>query len=184
MKEKYPGVNTILWDYKSAYYSWGILASAGGYVFGKKGTDFDVRNVGVSTPGAVEGLSKIIASVRAGILPKSVEYSTTEELMGRGKLAMMISGRWAWSNLIKSGIEFGLSPMPGVNGNVARPFVGVMVAYLNRLSANQDVAKEFLEHYALTEEGLTAVDQAKPISYQRSSRCTTRELMIAPFCGS
>ena len=163
MKARHPGVITILWDYQSAYYSWGILASAGGYIFGRKGTDYDVRNVGVATPGAIEGLSQITALVRAGILPKRVDYSTTEELMGRGKLAMMISGPWAWSNLIRNKIDFGLSPMPGVHGSAARPFVGVMVAYLNRWSPNQDIAKEFLEHYALTKEGLTAMDQAKPI---------------------
>ena len=44
-----------------------------------------------------------------------------------------------------------------------RPFVGISVAYLNRSSPNQDLVKEFLERYALTEEGLTAMDQAKPI---------------------
>jgi maltose/maltodextrin transport system substrate-binding protein len=38
-----------------------------------------------------------------------------------------------------------------------------MVAYLNRSSPNQDVAKEFLERYALTQEGLITMDQAKPI---------------------
>ena len=37
------------------------------------------------------------------------------------------------------------------------------VTYLNRSSPNQDLIKEFLERYALTEEGLTPMDQAKPI---------------------
>jgi maltose/maltodextrin transport system substrate-binding protein len=46
---------------------------------------------------------------------------------------------------------------------VGRPFVGVSVAYLNRWSPNQDLAKEFLEHYFLTEAGLSAMDRAKPI---------------------
>jgi len=83
--------------------------------------------------------------------------------MGQGKLAMTISGPWAWPNLIKSGIDFGVAPIPGVDANLGRPFVGVSVAYLNRSSPNQDLAKEFLERYALTEEGLTAMDQVKPI---------------------
>ena len=34
--------------------------------------------------------------------------------------------------------------------------LGVSVAYLNRSSPNQDLVKEFLERYALTEEGLTS----------------------------
>ena len=83
--------------------------------------------------------------------------------MGKGKLAMMISGPWAWSNLIQKGIDFGLSPVPGVNGQVGRPFVGVSVAYLNRSSPNQDLAREFIERYLLTDEGLIAMNSAKPV---------------------
>jgi maltose/maltodextrin transport system substrate-binding protein len=163
MRSKQPAVRTILWDYQSAYYSWGIFASAGAYVFSNAGTDYDLRNIGIANPRAIEGLSEIIALVKAGVLPKSVSYSITEELMGQGKLAMTISGPWAWPNLVKSGIDFGLAPIPGVNGNVGRPFVGVSVAYLNRSSPNQDLAEEFLENYFLTERGLTAADHAKPI---------------------
>ena len=82
--------------------------------------------------------------------------------MGQGRLAMMISGPWAWSNLIKNGIDFAVAPIPGVDQNVGRPFVGVTVAYLNRSSPNQDLIKDFLERYALTEEGVTAMYYAKP----------------------
>jgi maltose/maltodextrin transport system substrate-binding protein len=162
IKKEHPGVTTILWDYNSSYYTWGILASAGAYVFAKNGPNYDLKNIGVADRGAVEGLSKIIALIRAGVLPKSVSYSSVEELMGRGKLAMMISGPWAWSNLIKNGIDFGVAPMPGLDKNVGRPFVGVTVAYLNRSSPNQDLIKEFMEHYALTEETLAAMYRAKP----------------------
>jgi maltose/maltodextrin transport system substrate-binding protein len=162
IKKERPGVTTILWDYKNSYYSWGILASAGAYVFTKNGPDYDLKCVGVAERGAVEGLSRIISLIDAGILPKSVSYSAVEELMGRGKLAMMISGPWAWSNLIKNGIDFGVAPIPGVDENVGRPFVGVTVAYPNRSSPNQDLIQEFMEHYALTEEALTAIYHAKP----------------------
>ena len=163
IKTKHPEATAILWDYNSPYYSWGILASAGGYVFGKKEKDYDPQEVGVATPGAIDGLSGIISLIRAGVLPKSVTYSVVEEQMARGKLAMMISGAWAWPNLIKSGIDFGVSPIPGVDGHPGRPFVGVSVAYLNRSSPNLDLAKEFLEHYMLSEEGLTAMNHGKPL---------------------
>jgi maltose/maltodextrin transport system substrate-binding protein len=46
---------------------------------------------------------------------------------------------------------------------VGQPFVGVFVAYLDRSSPNQELAEEFLENYFLTEQGLRAADQAKPI---------------------
>ena len=51
-------------------------------------------------------------------------------------------------------------PIPGVDENVGHPFVGVTVAYLNRSSPNQDLIKEFMERYTLTEEGLAAMFQA------------------------
>jgi len=90
-------------------------------------------------------LSAITALVRAKVLPQSVSYSETEDLMAKGKLAMMISGPWAWSNLVKSGIDFGIAMIPGMNGNVGRPFVGITAAYVNRSSPNMDLAQEFLE---------------------------------------
>ena len=53
-------------------------------------TSYDVKNDGVANPGAVLGLSKIIGLIHDGILPKSAGYSRTEELMGQGKIAMII----------------------------------------------------------------------------------------------
>jgi maltose/maltodextrin transport system substrate-binding protein len=122
-----------------------------------------LEKVGVATSGAVDALSKIISLIRSGVLPKSCSYSETEDLMGQGKLGMMISGPWAWSSLIQRGIDFGLSQIPGVNGQAGRPFVGVSVAYLNRSSPNHDLIKEFLEQSLLSDKGLTAMNKAKPI---------------------
>jgi maltose/maltodextrin transport system substrate-binding protein len=163
LKVKHPGVVTILWDSESAYYTWGILASAGGYVFGTDGKQYDLKNVGIANAGAVDGLSQIVGLIRAGILPKHIPYSTVESDICANKAAMIISGPWAWSNLTKSGIDFGLAPMPGLNGKPGRPFIGVSVAYINRSSANTNLAPYFIEHYLVGEEGLTAMNAAKPI---------------------
>src|SRR6516225_3378877 len=176
VKKEHPGVSAILWDYNSSYYSWGILASGGAYVFGKTGKGYNIMDTGLATPGAIQALSEIIGLVRAGVLPKSVSYSAVEDQMGQGKLAMIISGPWAWSNLVKSGIDFGVAPMPGINGSLGRPFVGVSVAYINRSSPNQDLAKEFIEHYMLTDEGLSAMDHGRPIGLPALN--SLREKMI------
>lgn len=163
IKREHPGVATILWDYKSAYYSWGILAGAGAYIFAKNDSGYDLGDVGVADAGAVKALSKIIELVDSGILPKSISYSATEDLMGQGKLAMMISGPWAWANLMKTGIDFGVAPIPRCGDHPARPFVGVSAAYINRASSNQDIAKEFIENFLVSDEGLRAMNDAKPI---------------------
>jgi maltose/maltodextrin transport system substrate-binding protein len=90
-------------------------------------------------------------------------YSYTEDLMGQGKLAMMFSGPWAWANLVAKNIDFGVAPLPGVGGQPGRPFVGVMAAYLNRSSPNQDLAQEFLERYVATPSGIAAMNRAKAV---------------------
>jgi maltose/maltodextrin transport system substrate-binding protein len=192
MKTSHPGVATILWDYDRAYYSWGILASGGGYIFGRSGGNYDVGNVGVATPGAVRGLSQIVALVRAGILPQYITYSSVEAMMAQGKVAMIISGPWAWGNLIARGIDFGLAPMPGVDGQPAHPFVGVSVAYVNRASPNTNLIPYFIQSYLLTNDGLRAMNQAKPIGvpaltslYERWSKQDplVRQLKVAMESG-
>jgi maltose/maltodextrin transport system substrate-binding protein len=161
--QQHPGVRTILWDYKNAYYSWGLLASAGAYAFEQRGTDYDVTKTGVNAAGAVEALARIIELVQRGLLPRSVAYSQTEELMGQGQLAMMVSGPWAWANLTARGIDFGVAPLPGVGGQPGRPFVGVMAAYVNGSSPNQDLAQAFVEGYLATPAGLAAMHRAKAV---------------------
>jgi len=164
LKSEHPDMNSILWDYSSPYYSWGILASGGGYIFGKTADGYDPRNVGVASEGAVQGLSAIVHLIDTGVMPRMASSGDIpQELMAQGKLAMMISGPWDWPNLMKSGIDFGVVPMPGINGKLGKAFVGVQVAYINRSSPNRDLAKEFLEKYAFTKESLCALDHVKPI---------------------
>jgi len=112
LKSEHPGMNSILWDYSSPYYSWGILASGGGYIFGKTNDGYNPRDVGVATDGAVQALSEIVHLIDIGVLPRMASSgSIPQELMAQGKLAMMISGPWDWPNLMKSGIDFGVAPI-------------------------------------------------------------------------
>ena len=67
IKAKRSGVTTILWDYKSAYYSWGILASAGAYVFANTGSEWHstmaLAGLGVVSPLAKRYAQTIILGV-------------------------------------------------------------------------------------------------------------------------
>lgn len=163
-KQGHPGLTSILWDYNSPFYSWGILASAGAYVYAKNEEGYDTCNVGVDTPGAVEALNEIVQLIQIGVLPRVASMDgIPKQLMAEGKLAMMVSGPWDWPDLTKSGIDFGVAPVPGMGGNPGRAFVGVSVAYVNRSSPNLDIARQFIENYALTERGLMACQRLKPI---------------------
>jgi maltose/maltodextrin transport system substrate-binding protein len=53
--------------------------------------------------------------------------------------------------------------MPRYGEHPAKPFVGVAAAYINRASSNQDIAKEFIENFLVSEDGLRTMNDAKPI---------------------
>ena len=158
------GVDPIMWDYATPYFSWGFLASGGAYVFGRdaKG-NYNPADVGVNVPGAVRALEQIVGLIDSGVMPKGVSYSVMDAKMNSGELAMMVSGPWAWGNLRKSGIPFAVTTLPGVDGQPGRPFVGVLGAMINRASPNADLAEEFLRNYLLTDEGLRTMNADVPL---------------------
>jgi maltose/maltodextrin transport system substrate-binding protein len=163
LKAQNPKAIVIMWDYKTPYFSWPFLASAGGYPFKKTVEGYDVQDIGVANTGALEGLKAIVELINTGILPKGSTQSVMGEKMASGQLALMVNGPWDWANLRKAGIDFDIAPIPGVGGNPGRPFVGVFTALINRSSPNVDLAQHFLEEHALTSEGLTAMDADAPL---------------------
>jgi maltose/maltodextrin transport system substrate-binding protein len=158
LKAKDPKVIPIMWDYNVPYFSWPFLSSAGGYAFKKIEGGYDPKDSGVNDPGAVKGLQEVVNLINAGILPKGSTYSITEQKMTGGELALMVSGPWAWLELRKAGVDFGLAPLPGVDGQPGRPFVGVLSALINRSTPNGDLALQFLEEYVCTADGLRTID--------------------------
>ncbi|MBV9673734.1 MAG: maltose/maltodextrin ABC transporter substrate-binding protein MalE, partial [Verrucomicrobia bacterium] len=70
----------------------------------------------------------------------------------------------------KNGIDFGVSPIPGIDGKPGRPFIGVSAAYLNRSSPNLDIAREFIEQYLVSDEGLAALNDGKSIGIPASTK--------------
>jgi maltose/maltodextrin transport system substrate-binding protein len=163
LKAKNPSVIPIMWDYGTPYFSWPFLASGGGYPFKKIAGGYDTKDIGVNNPGAVKGLQAIVDLINAGVMPKGASYSVMDQKMNSGELAMMVSGPWAWANLRKSGIDFDLAPLPGVDGNPGKPFVGVLTALINRATPNADLATQFLEKYVATADGLKMIDADVPI---------------------
>jgi maltose/maltodextrin transport system substrate-binding protein len=163
LKAQHPGATAIMWDYASPYFSFPFLASAGAYPFKRTASGYDLEDIGVNNAGAIAGLTAIIDLINAGVLPEGSTQSISEEKMAGGVLATMVNGPWIWTDLRKSGIDFALAPLPGVGGNPGRPFVGVLVALINRSSPNADFAVEFLEKYVCTRKGLTTIDTEAPL---------------------
>ena len=158
------GCSPILWDYGNTYFTFAFLAANGATIFPQlPDGSYDVSRTDVDSPGAVAALGAIVALIRDGTLPRSLTYSVAEARMNEGRLAMFVSGPFAWANLRASGIDFGVTLIPGFGGRPARPFVGVVGAMFNRASPNLDLAREFLENYLITPRGLDAMDRCVPL---------------------
>ena len=153
------GKHAILWAYDTPYFTFPLLAANGGYAFGRSAKgDYSAADVGVNAPGAVKGAEMLAKLIDDGVMPRGATYPTMEDKMSKGEVAMMLSGPWAWENLRKSKIDFGVAPLPSIAGKPARPFVGVQGAMINRNSNNKELAVEFIENYLLTTEGLKTLD--------------------------
>ena len=163
LKANFPNVIPIMWDYGTPYFTWPFLASGGGYPYKPVDGGYDINDIGVANAGAIEGLNEVVGLINAGLMPKGASYSVMEQKMNSGELAMMISGPWAWANLRKNGVDFGLAQVPGVGGKPGKPFVGVLAGLINRSTPNADLAIQFLEKYVCTADGLKTIDADVPI---------------------
>ena len=157
--QKKGGKHAILWDYNNTYFTFPLLAANGGYPFGRnpKG-DYVATDIGVNNAGAVQGAEMITKLIAEGVMPKGATYSSMEAAMNKGDVAMMISGPWAWANLKKAKIDFGVAPIPSIGGKPAKAFIGVQGAMINKASTNKQLAVELIENYILTTDGLKTMD--------------------------
>ncbi len=158
------GKKAILWDYNNTYFSWPLFAGEGAYPF-KKLPDggYDVKDTGVNNEGGIRAATLIKQLIDDGVMPRGADYGVMDSRFNKGEVAMMINGPWSWSNLKKSGINFGVAPIPAISQGPGKPFVGVLAATLNAASPNKDLAVEFIENYMLSDKGLKMVNDNVPL---------------------
>jgi len=157
------GKHAILWDYNNTYFTWGILASQGAYAFKYEGGKYDIKDTGVGSDGAKAAAKMIKGLITDGHMPKGADYGVMDAAFNKGEVAMVINGPWAWDNMEKSGINYGVTYIPSLNGKAAKPFVGVLAGAINSSSPNKDLAVEFLEKYVSTVEGLKTINKDVPL---------------------
>lgn len=157
------GVKPIMWDYNNTYFTMPLLMANGGYAFEKKDGSYDPDDTGVNNDGAKKGAAMLRKLIDDGVMPEGVDYGVMDAAINKGEVAMVINGPWAWANLKQSGVNFGVAPIPAINGKPSKSFVGVMGATINAASPNADLAKEFIENYLLQDDGLKTVNDDVPL---------------------
>ncbi|MFZ4212327.1 maltose/maltodextrin ABC transporter substrate-binding protein MalE, partial [Pantoea endophytica] len=162
-KMRAQGKSAMMFNLQEPYFTWPLLAAGGAYAFKLNDGRYDVKDTGVDNAGAKAGMSFLVDQVKAKTLNADTDYSIAEAAFNKGQTAMTINGPWAWSNIDKSKINYGVTLLPTLHGKNSKTFVGVLSAGINAASPNKELAKEFLENYLLTDAGLDAVNKDKPL---------------------
>lgn len=157
------GKSAIMWNLAEPYFTWPLMSSQGAYAFKVTNSGYDAKDIGVNNEAAQKGLQFVVDLVNKKVISADMDYSVAEASFNKGNTAMTINGPWSWANIEKSGINYGVAVLPTLNGKASKPFVGVLSAGVNASSPNQDLAKEFLENYLLTDAGLEMVNNDAPL---------------------
>ena len=153
------------------YIAYGMMSAYGGYVFGRNGEEFNKFDVGFASGNADEGLSNLAEYVRRYIPKKLLTpegWGLVDQMFINGEAAAVINGPWALDSYARSGINYGIAPLPKLkNGEYYRPFYGVKGYAVSKKSENKDLAAKFIEYinqpkYALIR--YSAIAELPPIN--------------------
>ncbi len=153
------GRRAILWVHSQSFFTFPLLAGAGATVFGRDAKGgYDAKVTGINNAGALKGAQMLERLVKEGLMPAGAKYPDMESQFAAGKTALMINGPWAWDNVKKAKIDFGIAPVPAVvPGMPSKPFVGVLGCMITAPSKLKDIGREFIENHLLKIESLKTI---------------------------
>lgn len=136
------------WDY--IYFVYGFLRGYDAYIFGKNADgSLNPHDLGIASDSAVKATT-YLAQICKDIVPKSVlendGFAEIENLFKSGKAAAVITGPWMLETFAKSGINYGVAPLPRLpNGKFMTPFLGFRGYAITQKSKNKALAEKFLK---------------------------------------
>ncbi|MGX6992416.1 sugar ABC transporter substrate-binding protein [Vagococcus penaei] len=147
------------------YSTYGLLAGYGGYVFGKDGTD--PKDVGLATPGAIEGIEYATKWYKDVWPQGMLDIKSTGDFIDTqfidGKTAVIINGPWAAAGYKDAKVNFGAAKIATLpNGKNYEPFGGGKAWVVSNYAKNKEMGQKFVDYltndanqkefYAMTNE--------------------------------
>ena len=146
----------VQWDITNFYFTFGILATEGAYVFKNVDGTFDPTDIGL---GKVEGYKKLEELIKTGHVDKNTTGDVPKNNFKTGKAEFYISGPWDVKDMVDAKMNFDVAPIPTIDGNPGKSFMGVQLGYIIKKNrdAEQKAVVEDLVRYLSTPESLAAV---------------------------
>ncbi len=145
-----------------AYHFFPMMTAYGGYVFGQNADgSYDPSDIGIGSPGSIEGATVYDSMLEEGLIPPSVDGQMIADWFMQGKAALIITGPWNLVNIRESGVNYAIDPLPDGTED-GRPFLGALGFSINAFSENQLMAQIFLNEFLATPELMQALFDADP----------------------
>jgi arabinogalactan oligomer/maltooligosaccharide transport system substrate-binding protein len=142
---------TMRWETGNAYMNHYVLTAFGYELFGPDRNDPEKLNL--STPEAIKGLEYHLSLKEVFDVPSAdTNWDTTVVEFGKGETPFLLVGPWAIEEVAKgaeeNGFEFGIAPLPKVDGNQAYTFSGVQLACVSAYSKYPAAARALAMYMA------------------------------------
>lgn len=176
--ESEAGKNTgFLAKWTDFYYSYGLIAGYGGYVFGDDGTD--PSDIGLNNAGAVEGISYATDWFQ-NVWPKGMQDIksagdfASQQFMSN-KTAAIIDGPWQAQTYKENNINYGVAKIPTLNnGQPYQPFGGGKGWVVSNYAKNKDLSQKWLDYVTNQENQEKFFEMANEIPANQQARETAK----------
>lgn len=152
----------FVWEVTNLYYGQAFIASDGGYLIGKNGTD--INDIGANNAGAIKGVENMMTLKEISINnPLDITYDSMMGLFKEGKIAAILNGPWAIEGLKKANMNFAIQPLPTLNGTKLNPFSGIRVLGVSSFTKYPKAAQLFAQFATSDEMLLKRYEMTKQI---------------------
>ncbi|WP_285730875.1 maltose ABC transporter substrate-binding protein [Nocardiopsis sp. ATB16-24] len=143
-----------------------LFTSAGGYLFGQDDTGtWDPSDLGVGSDESIAAMEKIAEYGEAGegVLRRSIDTENDAVLFYEEDAPFFIAGPWNIGDANESGVDYGISPIPGFEeGGPASPYIGYHAFFVTEGSSNSALAQEFVTNYVTDPDFILSLYEADP----------------------
>jgi arabinogalactan oligomer/maltooligosaccharide transport system substrate-binding protein len=134
----------------NAYFAYPYLSAfEGGGIFGLNAQGgYDPNKVIVDSPGSVKGGQVLADLGKKKVLSTNVDDTNQDALFDTKAAPFMISGPWSVAKAKEAGVNYGIAPLPSLEGGgPMKPFLGVQMFYVSSKAKNAALAQEFVTNY-------------------------------------
>lgn len=139
----------LMLDLTSLYRVWPFISGKGGYTYKFSNGTYDTNDLGLGEPSKA-GYALINSLVNEYKFMKAdCNEAISVGNFKNGKIGFYIGGPWDIANFqSQSNLKFAVAPLPKIDGNYMKTFLGVQTAFVNSKSPNKEVAWELVKYLA------------------------------------